>query len=345
MSWYTKTGVDTDVILTSRCRLARNVKKTPLGKLLSPESARDIINNAANVLGEEFVKIDFDGISDVTAASYVEEHIVSKDFILQKGPHALFKNEDLGVYVMVPEEDHFRIQSITRGRSADDAYKAAAETEKKLAAAFELAFDESWGYLTHCPTNLGTAMRVSHMMFLPAMTKYNAIASLNNSLSKLGFTVRGMYGEGSGALGCLYQISNSVTLGLTEEETLTALSKITESVVAEERRLRSRMLEAKSVDSVIDGICRAYGTLTSAYMMENREFLRLWVEIRLGISLNGEEGFISRTPEHVTFETLDTLFIEAQPAVLSLANGGVDLSSRERDLKRAELVSRRLHRQ
>ncbi len=342
MSWYTRSGVDTDVILTSRCRLARNVSKVPLGKLLSPEAANDIISKAGDALGDGFVKVDFHGISPITAAAYVEEHIVSKEFMAQKGPHALFKNESLGIYVMVPEEDHFRIQCITRGRSVEEAHRAASEAERKLAAAFDLAFDETWGYLTHCPTNLGTAMRVSHMMFLPGMTKYKAIASLSSSLSKLGFTLRGMYGEGSGAPGCLYQISNSVTLGLTEEETLTALSKITDSVIAEERRLRRRMLEAGSVDAVTDSVCRAYGTLTNAYMMENREFLPLWVEARLGVSLKGEEGFFSRIPDRVTYETLDTLLIEAQPSVLSLANGGVDLSPRERDKKRADLISRRL---
>ena len=144
---------------------------------------------------------------------------------------------------MVGEEDHFRIQSIVRGDDIGKAYENALLAEEKLRGEFPFAFDEKLGYLTHCPTNLGTAMRVSHMMFLPALTKFGGIGTVSEKLQKLGFTVRGMYGEGSGAVGCIYQISNSITLGETEADVIDALTKVIGSVAEEERRLRKKLPE------------------------------------------------------------------------------------------------------
>ncbi len=341
MSWYTKSGNASDVILSSRCRLARNITKVPMGSQLTEEKAKGIISDTSAILGDTYTAVDFTKLDYVTASAYVEEHIVSSEFAKSKAPHTLFKNDSDGIYIMTPEEDHFRIQSIIRGDALDTAYENASSAEKLIAENFPLAFDENLGYLTHCPTNLGTAMRVSYMMFLPALTKFGSLEALSESLHRLGFTIRGMYGEGSGGVGYIYQISNSVTLGVTERETVDALKKVAETVVSEERRLRRKLYE-NDPDGVTDKISRAYGTLGSAYLLSRREFTELWVNARLGVSLGESTESITDILPKVSYEALDSLLIEAQSSVLTLSNGGAEMTPHERDIKRAQLVRERL---
>ncbi len=337
MSWYGKEGPCPDVILSSRVRLARNVEGLPMGQRLSREHAEELISGVGDALGT-FDKTDFSRLDKITAAAYAEEHIVSTEFAASTLPRALYKSEEEDTYIMVCEEDHFRIQSITPGYSLTDAYEHAKSAESALASKFRLAFDPELGYLTHCPTNLGTAMRASVMMFLPALTRSNGIAGIARQLSKLGMTVRGMYGEGSEATACLYQISNQITLGVTEDETLTKLTKLADIIIAEERRLRSALSE-NNPDELSDLIARSYGALTHSRVLSCREFMEHWVNVRLGVSLPALDAGI---PEGVTYKTLDTALIESQPSVLTLYSGGGELSPRERDRKRSALVRERL---
>ena len=343
MSWYGKEGNSTAVVLSSRVRLARNVEGIPMGARMTREHSAELIDRAKDALGDAYDKIDFSRLDPVTAAAYAEEHIVSTEFAAAKTPRALYKNEENDTYIMVCEEDHFRIQSITRGYSLDDAYAGARAAESALSEKFTLAFDPELGYLTHCPTNLGTAMRASLMMFLPALTRYNEIAPLARQLSKLGMTVRGMYGEGSEAKACLYQISNQVTLGITEEETLSKLKKLADVIINEELK-RRRELIAGAPDEIADLCSRAYGTLTHCRILNTNEFLGLWVNVRLGVSLRelSEVTPDLGIPDNVTYKMLDTTFIESQPSVLTLLSGGGELSPRERDLRRASLLRNRL---
>lgn len=339
MSWYTNRGADTDVVLSARCRLARNVDGLPFGGRLGDDDARRVIATAGDTLGSTYDRIDFDKITPLVANAYLDEHIVSMKLLGAKSPRSLYKNDKNGTYIMVPEEDHFRIQCILRGNAAEEAYRRAAEAECAIAKAFPLAFDKKLGYLTRCPTNLGTAMRISLMMFLPAIQKYGQIPSLTENLQKLGFTIRGTYGEGSEVEGCLYQISNCITLGQDEGETVASLRKLADYIISEERRLRKKMLSADTIDEVTDAISRAYGTLAYAHMMSKREFLPLWVNVRLGVSLAELAGAPVDAPK---YETLDTLLIEAQPSVLMLMYGGAITSAADRDIKRAALIRNRL---
>lgn len=342
MSWYGKEGSMSDVVLSSRVRLARNVEGLPMGDMLADERAAELIKGAGEALAG-YDRIDFDRLDPVTAAAYAEEHLVSTEFAAAKSPRALFTNESADTYIMVCEEDHFRIQSITRGYSLNDAYAHAAAAESALSDKFKLAFDPELGYLTHCPTNLGTAMRASLMMFLPALTESGQIASLARQLSKLGMTVRGMYGEGSDAAACLYQISNQVTLGITEEETISKLTRLVDTIINEELRRRRELL-GKSADEAADICSRSFGILTHSRLMSCREFMDNWVNVRLGVSLSqlsdGKVDF--GIPSTVTYKTLDTALIESQPAVLTLLSGGGELSPRERDLRRSALLRERL---
>ncbi len=338
MSWYGKEGPCPDVVLSSRVRLARNVEGLPMGKRLSRERAEELISDTADALGNAFDKTDFSHLDRITAASYAEEHIVSTEFASADNARALYKNEADDTYIMVCEEDHFRIQSITAGYSLPEAYAHARAAEASLAAKFKLAFDDELGYLTHCPTNLGTAMRASVMMFLPALTRTNGIAAIARQLSKLGMTVRGMYGEGSEAAACLYQISNQVTLGVTEEETISKLTQLADIIIAEERKRRDELAK-NSPDELSDLIARSYGALTHSRVMSCREFMDHWVNVRLGVALPSLDTGI---PKDITFSVLDTSLIESQPSVLMLYSGGSELEPHERDCRRASRLRERL---
>lgn len=342
MSWYGKEGPAPAVVLSSRVRLARNVESIPMGRRLTQKAAAELIDRAGKAL-DGYDKIDFTRLDPVTAAAYAEEHIVSVEFSSSKATRALFKNESADTYIMVCEEDHFRIQSITPGYSLEEAYRHAAEAESLLSENFRLAFDPELGYLTHCPTNLGTAQRASLMMFLPALTRCGQIASLARQLSKLGMTVRGMYGEGSDASACIYQVSNQVTLGITEEETLTKLTRLVDTIINQELKLRGEML-GKEPDETADLCSRAYGTLTHSRLMSCREFMTNWVNVRLGVSLSElSDGAVDLgIPAGVTYQMLDTALIESQPSVLTLLFGGGGLTPHERDVHRSALLRERL---
>ena len=224
MSWYNQIGNDIDTVVSSRVRLARNLAGYPFPSKLSPEKAKEIIEKVSAAFSKkDLKKIDFSEISETMALSYVEKHYVSKDFVRSRLPHALLLSEKNGTAIMICEEDHLRIQSILPGLDLESAYKMASENDDILDSALEIAYDGDLGYLTHCPTNLGTGMRASVMMFLPALTMAGRINALASELSKLGLTMRGMYGEGSHTGGMLYQISNQITLGITEKDTLIKL--------------------------------------------------------------------------------------------------------------------------
>ncbi len=338
MSWYAETGNKCDVVLSSRVRLARSIEGFPMGERLSDEQARELCDRAGDAL-RGFDRIDFDKLDPVTAAAYAEEHLVSAEFASSKSPRALYKSDAEGDYIMVCEEDHFRIQSITRGYSVSDAYERAKRAEAPIASAFPVAFDNDLGYLTHCPTNLGTAMRASVMMFLPALTRRGSIPSLSRQLSRLGLTVRGMYGEGSEAVCCIYQISNQVTLGISEEETVSKLCEAVDFIIDQERKCRLDTV-SRDPESAADACARAYGTLTHARMISCREFMEKFVDVRLAASLRG--SLDAGIPESVTLESLDTSLIECQPAVLTLLSGGGEMTPRDRDIRRASLLRGRL---
>jgi protein arginine kinase len=231
--------------------------------------------------------------------------------------------------VMVCEEDHLRIQSILPGLALDEAYRNASRIEKRLDEEFDFAYSEKLGYLTHCPTNLGTGMRASVMMFLPALTRRGYMDSLAAQLSKIGLTVRGLFGEGSGAAGCMYQISNQITLGITEEDTLEKLSDAVAQISESERKAR-KSINGEELERVTDMILRAEGTLRYAYRMSSSEFIRLFADVRFGIAL----GIV----KDITYEQLGTLLVEVMPATLTLSAETTPKTDAARDRLRAQKI-------
>lgn len=330
MAWYNTVGKSTDTVISSRVRLARNISGYPFASKLDAAGANEIIEKVSVPLESAgFRKILFSDISPVMATSYVERHYVSPEFATKDSPHALLLQETGGLAVMVCEEDHLRIQSILPGLALDEAYKNASRVEKRLDEDFDFAYSEQLGYLTHCPTNLGTGMRASVMMFLPALSMGGYMDSLAAQLSKIGLTVRGLFGEGSGAAGSMYQISNQITLGITEEETLKKLEDAISQISESERKARNA-ISGENLERLTDRILRAEGTLKYAWRMSSQEFMKLFSDVRFGIAL----GIV----KDISYEQLGTLLVEVMPATLTLNAENTPKTESARDRLRAQKI-------
>ena len=333
-SWYDRSGPGADVFVSSRVRVARNLAALPFDSKLKAEDARALCDRVLAIFAgkEGYRTLRMDNLSRAEAMSLCERHYISREFATKKGPRALVIHEASGLSVMVCEEDHLRIQALATGLSAQECFRAAYETEALIGEAMEFAFDEKLGYLTHCPTNLGTAMRVSVMLFLPALTASGEISGLIPSLGQMGLTVRGMGGEGTEATGYLYQISNQVTLGISEEE---SLKKVTEAVrrIAKLERARREQMDEGARLRLADRAGRAEGIFRYAHSLSSSEFLKLWSDLRLGVSV------MDKTDLDVA--VLDKMLFEAMPYTVSLAlpNSTEHLPEEvRRDLARAQAV-------
>ncbi len=330
MAWYNTVGKAADTVISSRVRLARNIGGYPFASKLDAQGANEIIEKVgASLEASGFRKINFSDISPIMATSYVERHYVSPEFAVKETPHALMIQETSGVSVMVCEEDHLRMQCILPGLALEEAYRNAVGIEKRLDEDFDFAYSERLGYLTHCPTNLGTGMRASVMMFLPALTRGGYMNALAAQLSKIGLTVRGLFGEGSGAAGCMYQISNQITLGVTEEETLRKLSDAISQITESEHKAR-KAITGDALERLTDTVKRSEGILKHAHLLSSSEFIKLFADVRFGITL----GLI----DDISYDQLGTLLVEAMPATLTLSAETTPKTEIARDKLRAEKV-------
>ncbi len=330
MAWYNTVGKCADTVISSRVRLARNINGYPFASKLDAAGANELIEKVSAPLeASGFRKINFSDLSPVMATSYVERHYVSPEFATKETPHALLLQEQSGIAVMVCEEDHLRIQCILPGLALEDAYQNASRTEKRLDEDFDFAYSEELGYLTHCPTNLGTGMRASVMMFLPALTRKGYMDSLATQLSKIGLTMRGLFGEGSGAAGCMYQISNQITLGISESEILRKLSEAIKQISDAEHKER-RAIGGDALERLTDRILRAEGCLRHAYLVSSSEFIKLFADVRFGIALGIVRG--------IGYEQLGTLLVEAMPATLTLSSENTPKGDLARDKLRAQKI-------
>jgi protein arginine kinase len=233
---------------------------------------------------------------------------------------------------MICEEDHLRIQSILPGLALEEAYQNAARVEKRLDEEFDFAYSERLGYLTHCPTNLGTGMRASVMMFLPALTRGGYMNSLASQLSKIGLTVRGLFGEGSGSAGNMYQISNQITLGESEENIIEQLSAVIRQLVEYERRARRALIE-KDRFAILDHVGRAFGLLHNSYKLSVPEAVEALSAVRFGVDL----GMF----QHLKITTVNELFLELNPGHLQLRSS-LALPESEQAVLRAKLFREKL---
>ncbi|QLY79575.1 protein arginine kinase [Clostridium intestinale] len=323
-----------DVVISSRVRLARNVKEVPFPNKLDNENGIELsrsIQQAFNkVLKDkgEYKTYELRDISPNLARTFLEKHLISPNLIKNGTISSFIVDSDETFSLMINEEDHIRLQCITAGFDIRSAYNNADEVDSLLEQEIEYAFNEKLGYLTACPTNIGTAMRASVMIHLPAATFNNEIPKLLKGLNQVGMTLRGLYGEGSKGEGNIYQISNQVTLGVTDEDILTNLEAVALQVVAEEKNIRKLYLDQYKYE-VEDRIFRARALLENARVLTLKEALGLLSSIRLGV----EEGLI----EDIDIKKVNKMLLFSQNA--SLQNHlDRELKERERNIERAKLM-------
>lgn len=331
--WYERSGSCGDVVISSRVRLARNLREYPFPnraneqqKIEIGEKVKDALLSTGSAVAGEFHFVPLDSLSDEAAVSLAERHIVSPEFLSERQGRAVLLSEDEGVSIMINEEDHLRLQVMKEGLSLKEAAELADRLDTLLGETLNFAFHEEFGFLTQCPTNLGTGMRASVMLHLPALTESGGLQRIAGNLSKLGLTLRGSYGEGSKVSGSLYQLSNQITLGITESEAIENLTAITNQLISEERKLRHDLMENLSMQ---DRIERAVGVLKSARLLSTGEFMELLSLVRLGVS----SGLLSG----IDAGTLNGLMTRVQPATLMNAQGR-QLTESERDSLRAQQV-------
>lgn len=322
-----------DVVVSTRVRFARNINKLPFpAKLSGQEEIYSVLMKGVSDACSQLFKCKFYKMCDIDsllAKSYVEKHLISNDLVKNSAYGALVVSEDEDVAVMINEEDHIREQCVLDGFDLENAYKKLVKVDEKISSKLDIAFDPVLGYLTACPTNLGSAMRASVMMFLPALTLSKKIGALVNDLQKLGFTTRGVFGEGSEEQGFMYQISNQATVGRSEEDILSLVRKTVLSIIEIERKEREKIKKSAGIE-LQDKIMRSLGILTNCCLIDSGEFMELLGYVKLGVAL----GYIDKD-----IAKINQLITLSQPAMLCMLTKKA-LQAQERDKARAALVKK-----
>lgn len=324
--WYSNSD---DIAVSTRIRLARNLNGIPFHSKMTAEQFETVNNSVKKALFESendiantLKFINMEDVPEIERFSMVERHIISRDFALNYKNRAIIISDDESICIMLGEEDHIRIQVILGGLQLDKAYTIAQSIDDILCSNLNIAFDERLGFLTECPTNLGTGLRASVMLHLPITENSGEIRAIADSVNKLGLTVRGMYGEGSKAVASFYQLSNQITLGITEKNAIDNLKIITEQLIEKERLYREKLSGIKMEDISM----RALGVLQNARILSSEEMMKRISEIKLGMST----GLIKLPVSPIE------LMIEGQPYMIMRKYG--EISSEERDIKRAKQI-------
>lgn len=325
------------IVMSSRVRLARNVKDAAFpGWAKKPERIRvlDLIRPAIESLPEmkDAFAESMDSLSSLDKQILVERHLISREHAAKSAGSGLVLNRDETLCFMINEEDHLRMQALRPGLQLRQAWMAIDQADSALEKRLEYAFSPELGYLTACPTNIGTGIRVSAMLHLPGLVLAEQINPIIQSVNKLGLAVRGLYGEGTEALGNVFQVSNQMTLGETEGAIVERLEKVLAQIIEHEENARATLLERKA-KMVYNHIGRAYGILANAHSISSKETMNLLSLMRLGVDVGLFPG--------VDRALVDELFILTQPAHLQKQHSE-KLSAEERDLLRADMVRERL---
>lgn len=336
--WLSGTGADSDIVISSRVRLARNVRGHRFLVQAGEEERNDLETELRAVLsrvdfGEDMIYLPLQKAPALDAEVLVERHLISRELARADGPRAVCYSPGENTSIMVCEEDHLRLQVLRSGFQLDAAWEAADRLDDLVAKEAEYAFSSRYGYLTCCPTNVGTGLRASVMLHLPALVYTKHIEKVFLAGGKMSLAVRGLYGEGTQAEGDFYQISNQVCLGLNETDVLEKLSKIVPQFVEYERKVREQLAKGDRA-ALEDKVWRAYAALRAARTITSTETLEMLSAIRLGVNL-------SLLPKALTIETVNELFVSSQPAHLQkLATG--PLEPKQRDIARASFLRKRL---
>jgi protein arginine kinase len=320
-------------VVSSRVRLARNLAGYPFANKAGEDQRREITYRlreelSALSLGPRQYYVDLDTADRLDTRFLVERHLISRELESGRGPRGVSFGSDEIISVMINEEDHLRIQAIRAGLSLEDAWERAVQVDRELEKRLEFAASTQYGYLTACPTNVGTGLRASVMLHLPALVHLKQIEKVFHAASRTGLTVRGFYGEGTMASGDLYQISNQITLGHTEEEILTSLRNMLPRILEYEERCREELASRGQV-KLEDKVHRALAILRSARTLTSEEAMQYLSAVRLGM--------VMKLIEDVDLRLLNELFVLAQPAHLQKLEER-ELDADERDVRRAAFV-------
>ncbi len=323
-----------NVVVSTRVRLARNIADTPFPHLLRDErQAQEIVRLLESRLksAEKFDVYYMKNLSAEKAAFLKERHLISQDLINNRRISAALISRDETISVMINEEDHVREQYFLNEFNLKKVYERISGIDDIISESIPFAFDHRLGYLTACPTNLGTGLRASVMLFLPALTRSGVMQRIAPELSRLGLTVRGAFGEGSVAEGEMYQISNEVTLGYSEAQILDVVENTVKTIAEYELRERAKLVAADEV-GFRDRVLRAYGILTNCVRIDEKEFNALMSEVKLGVAMDLLDG---------SMQALDDLIVTLQPANINRLNGG-SLNEEARNVYRAEYTGKAL---
>lgn len=332
---WLESGPEEGPVISSRVRLARNLLDTTFPGWASKDVRNRVWNEVVLAFDkassdELFLRWRMDELGEMDRELLFERHLISGELAERQEGSGVFVSEDECRAVMVNEEDHIRLQSLQPGLNLQKALEMAGQLDDALEQNLSYAFSSKLGYLTACPSNIGTGMRASVMLHLPGLILTEEIKPVINAVSKIGLTVRGLWGEGSEAAGHMFQISNQITLGKTEKEIIEHLEQIVLEVIEHEKNARLRLMDSQEI-KVHDHIGRAYGIMANAAIISSGEALDLLSAIRLGIDLGLLPDMKRRD--------IDQLFVQIHPAHLQKQDG-TSLSPEERDIKRAQFIRR-----
>ncbi|MDR1440636.1 MAG: protein arginine kinase [Clostridiales bacterium] len=328
-------GANSHIAMSSRVRLARNFSGMLFPGRIKHDQARSMLEKAKEAFfaspeinAKDYLYVEIQQLDSIDRMMLVEKRLVSPDLITGDRPSAVIVSKDEAISVMLNEEDHLRIQCIVPSADIDASYKACCKVDRIFDGSFDIAFDQSLGYLTSCPTNLGTGMRASFMLHLPALVMTGYIKGVLEACGKIGVAVRVISGENSETSGSMFQFSNQGSLGRDEGEIIASVKNAVSQIVGHESRLRQELAH-KSPVQFQDRVYRAYGILQSARVLTSEEFMRLWSDVRLGVDMG--------TIRDISIKRLDQLLTLVQPAYIQKMFGRM-LNSEERDVHRAALV-------
>jgi len=335
--WLKGSGPNADIVISSRIRLARNLSQAPFPHWAAKKQGEESLNKAKEGLSKvDYLKkstfFELAGMDSIDKQFLVERHLMSLDHAQKTNSKAVVVDEEEIVSIMINEEDHIRTQVMQSGFNLHEAWNIINKIDEAISKELNFAFMPDWGYLTACPTNAGTGMRGSVMLHLPALVMSRAIDRVLAAIAKLSFTTRGLYGEGTQAMGNFFQISNQISLGPSEEEIIDSINGLIRQIIEQENQARDTLF-SKNNPLLEDRINRSLGILKSARIITSQETIELLSMVRLGCDLGMVKG--------INQSHINELFIITQPAHLQKIEGK-KLSSQERDVKRAQIIRDKL---
>jgi protein arginine kinase len=335
--WIKGTGPEPEIVMSSRIRFARNLEKIPFSHWAGKKEKEGVLASIKSVLEKiDYLKnslyLEMKDLSAVDKQFLVERHLISRELAAESDSKAVDISQKEIFACMINEEDHLRIQVIQSGLNLEAVLRLIEKLDSALSDKLKFAYDARWGYLTACPTNVGSGMRGSVMLHLPALVMTQQINKVIQTISKLNLAVRGLYGEGTEASGNFFQISNQATLGYSEQDLVDNLNRVIRQIIGYEKKAREALsLERKT--EVEDKIWRAYGTLSNTRTISSKETIELLSLVKLGVNI----GILDK----IDSKTVNELFIIIQPAHLQKIEGK-SLDANQRDIKRAELLRNKL---